>query len=79
MNWLRIFLLSLLLVGCGQADRGKAYVTSQKGGVSVIDLNSMELVEEINIGAEFPRGIGVTDDGKYLVTANCFFLMSSNK
>jgi len=70
MSRLSSLILILFLVGCGQADRGKAYVTSQKGGVSVIDLNSMELVEEINVGAEFPRGIGVTDDGKYLVTAN---------
>ncbi len=70
MNWLKIALLSIFLFGCGNSDRGKAYVTSQKGGVSVIDLNSMEIIEEINVRAEFPRGIGVTDDGKYLITAN---------
>ena len=50
--------------------KAKAYVTSQKGGISVIDLNSMEIIEEINVGATFPRGIGVTNDGKYLITAN---------
>ena len=73
MNLLKITLLSIFLFGCGNSDKGKegkAYVTSQKGGISVIDLNSMEIVEEINVGAGFPRGIGVTDDGKYLITAN---------
>ena len=70
MNWLKITLLSIFLFGCGNSDKGKAYVTSQKGGISVIDLNSMEIIEEINVGAGFPRGIGVTDDGKYLITAN---------
>ena len=70
MNLLKITLLSIFLFGCGNSDKGKAYVTSQKGGISVIDLNSMEIIEEINVGATFPRGIGVTDDGKYLITAN---------
>ena len=70
MNLLKITLLSIFLFGCGNSDKGKAYVTSQKGGISVIDLNSMEIIEEINVGAGFPRGIGVTDDGEYLITAN---------
>ena len=70
MNLIKISLLSMLLFGCGNSDKGKAYVTSQKGGISVIDLNSMEIIEEINVGATFPRGIGVTEDGKYLITAN---------
>jgi len=70
MHLLKITLLTLFLFGCGESDKGKAYVTSQKGGVSVLDLNSMEIIEEINVGAEFPRGIGITDDGKFLITAN---------
>jgi len=70
MHLLKITLLTLFLFGCGESDKGKAYVTSQKGGISVIDLNSMEIIEEINVGATFPRGIGVTNDGKYLITAN---------
>ena len=43
MNWLKLVFLTFFLIGCGQADRGKAYITSQKGGISVIDLNSMEV------------------------------------
>ena len=70
MNLIKIALLSIFLIGCGNSDKGKAYVTSQKGGVSVIDLNSMEIIEDIKVGAGFPRGVGVTDDGKLLITAN---------
>jgi len=70
MHLLKILLLTLFLFGCGESDKGRAYVTSQKGGVSVLDLNSMEIIEEINVGADFPRGIGITDDGKFLITAN---------
>ena len=69
MNLIKITFYQFLF-GCGNSDKGKAYVTSQKGGISVIDLNSMEIIEEINVGATFPRGIGVTEDGKYLITAN---------
>jgi YVTN family beta-propeller protein len=49
---------------------GVAYVTSQNGGVVVIDLATMEPTGTIDVGARGPRGIGVTADGKYLVTAN---------
>ena len=70
MNLIKVALLSIFLIGCGNSDKGKAYVTSQKGGVSVIDLNSMEIIEDIKVGAGFPRGIGITDDGKLLITAN---------
>ena len=52
------------------ADKGLAYVTNQKGNVTVIDLDTLATVSEIDPGAEGPRGIGVTADGKLLVTAN---------
>lgn len=47
-----------------------AYVSNQDGGVSIIDLASMETVGHITVEAGGPRGIGVTPDGKMLVTAN---------
>lgn len=50
--------------------KGMAYVSNQDGDVSVIDLNTLETVAQINVGAEGPRGLGVTADGKLLVTAN---------
>jgi DNA-binding beta-propeller fold protein YncE len=52
------------------ADKGIAYVSNQDGGVIVIDLATMETKGSLDIGAKGPRGIGVTADGKWLVTAN---------
>ncbi len=52
------------------ADAGKAYVTNQDGNVSVIDLATMETTGTVDIQAAGARGIGITDDGKFLVTAN---------
>jgi YVTN family beta-propeller protein len=71
--WGVLFGLACLpAVPAGAADGGKgmAYVSNQKGNVSVIDLDTLEAVSEIDVGAEGPRGIGVTSDGKLLVTAN---------
>jgi YVTN family beta-propeller protein len=51
-------------------EKGNAYVSNQDGGVSVIDLNTMETISNIDIQAKSPRGIAVTADGKYLITAN---------
>lgn len=50
--------------------RGLAYVSNQEGGVTVIDLNTMETVRSIDTKGGTPRGIGITADGKTLVTAN---------
>lgn len=52
------------------ADKGVAYVTNQDGGVTVIDLATMETKGNLDLGAKGPRGLGVTADGKLLVTAN---------
>lgn len=51
------------------ADRGKAYVSNQNGGVSVIDLNTLKSIDNIDVKADGPRGLGVSDDGKLLVVA----------
>jgi DNA-binding beta-propeller fold protein YncE len=51
-------------------DNAVAYVSNQDGGVTVIDLNTMEVKGALEIGAKGPRGIGITADGKWLVTAN---------
>lgn len=56
--------------GATAGEKGLAYVSNQDGGVTVIDLATMETKGSIDIGAKGPRGIGVTADGKYLVTAN---------
>ncbi len=55
----------------GAADgKGTAYVSNQDGDVTVIDLATLETIAELDVGAEGPRGLGVTADGKLLVTAN---------
>jgi len=54
------------------SNAGVAYITSQKSdnaGVSVIDLATMEVTKTIDVKAEAPRGLGITDDGKTLVVA----------
>ena len=67
-----LFGLACLLgqpAGAAQTE-GMAYVSNQDGAVTVIDLSTMEVVSEIDVGSGSPRGIGVTADGKLLVTAN---------
>ncbi len=70
-------LTSLLLIGLGLCSamahaehKGKAYVSNQDGGVTVIDLDTLETTGNIDIQGKGPRGIGVTADGKWLITAN---------
>jgi YVTN family beta-propeller protein len=50
--------------------KGVAYVSNQNGKVLVLDLETMDKKNELNIEAKGPRGIGITADGKWLVTAN---------
>lgn len=56
-------------VNVNAADRGKAYVSNQDGGVTVIDLNTMATAASIDVKGEGPRGLAISDDGKLLVVA----------
>jgi len=47
-----------------------AYVTEEDGAVSVIDLNRLSVTTRIRPPDIAPRGLNITFDGKYLVTAN---------
>jgi YVTN family beta-propeller protein len=47
-----------------------AYVSEEDGGISVIDLNSLQVVKKVHPQDVAPRGIGLTFDGNFLVTAN---------
>jgi YVTN family beta-propeller protein len=47
-----------------------AYVSEENGGISVIDLKSLSVIRRVHPANLAPRGIGITFDGKYLVTAN---------
>jgi YVTN family beta-propeller protein len=65
-----------LSLGCAttqveaEAGKGVAYVTSQEGDVSVIDLNTLSIAGSVHVEGKGPRGLGISADGKYLVTAN---------
>lgn len=51
-------------------SRGLAYVSNQDGAVSIISLDTMQTLKQLDVGAKGPRGIGITQDGKWIVTAN---------
>jgi YVTN family beta-propeller protein len=61
--------ISMLATTSAFADAGKAYVTSQDGGVTVIDLESMTTTGSIDVKGDGPRGLGLTEDGKFLIVA----------
>ena len=61
--------ISLAALNANAADRGKAYVSNQDGGVSIIDLNTLSTVGSIDVKGEGPRGLAVSEDGKQLVVA----------
>ena len=50
--------------------RNVAYVTEEDGGISIIDLNTLQVVKRVHPKDVAPRGIGLTFDGRYLITAN---------
>ncbi len=58
---------SLLAAPAGAA--GVAYVTNQGGGVTVIDAATLKPVASVAVGAA-PRGLAITPDGRWLLTAN---------
>jgi DNA-binding beta-propeller fold protein YncE len=47
-----------------------AYVTEEDGALSVVNLSTLQVERRIHFGKLAPRGLAVTVDGKYLVTAN---------
>jgi YVTN family beta-propeller protein len=63
-------LAALPAARAADAPAGTAYVSNQKGDISVIDLATMKVTGTIDAYGEEPRGIGVTADGKLLVVAN---------
>jgi YVTN family beta-propeller protein len=52
------------------AQPGVAYVSNQEGGVAVVDLATLRQTGVIDVEGKVPRGIGVTEDGRFLVVAN---------
>jgi DNA-binding beta-propeller fold protein YncE len=62
--------MTMLLQQSNAAERGEAFVSNQEGGVSVINLDTLDIERSIDVQGKSPRGVGVTVDGKFLVTAN---------
>jgi DNA-binding beta-propeller fold protein YncE len=46
------------------------YVSEQNAGVATLNGSTLQRTGEIDVGGESPRGIAVTHDGKFLLTAN---------
>ncbi len=83
-NCVKVVLVGLALVGvsvlsgCSSDESATensdtsplAYVTNQKGNITVIDLETLEVAGEIDVEGKGPRGIGITPDGKTIVVAN---------
>lgn len=53
-----------------RAPTNVAYVTEEDDGISVIDLNSLQVVRRIHPANVAPRGLGVTFDGNFIITAD---------
>ncbi len=63
-----VSLLALAAAPVAAADA--VYVTNQGGGVSVLDPVKLTVVRTVDVGGVGPRGVALTPDGKYLLTAN---------
>src|SRR3954452_1930164 len=67
-----IALTAALIVAASTAHAAAplAYVTSEKAGVGVIDLDRMTLVKTFPVGADGPRGLSLNENGTRLLVAN---------
>jgi YVTN family beta-propeller protein len=74
--WLSASLVVALIAGTFlwtrylRAPTNVAYVTEEDGGISVIDLGKLRVIRRVKPNDVAPRGLAVTFDGKYLITAN---------
>jgi YVTN family beta-propeller protein len=60
----------LLYVRYVRPPMNVAYVSEEEGGIQVINLSTLQIVRGVQPPDIAPRGIGVTFDGKFLITAN---------
>lgn len=61
---------AMLAAGAAHAAAPVAYVTSEKAGIGVIDLDNMTLEKTFSIGASGPRGLSLNEDGTRLIIAD---------
>jgi len=59
-----------VLLCAGTASAAQAFVSTEGGGIAVIDLDRLEPVASLPTGGKGPRGLGLTADGRYLLAAN---------
>jgi DNA-binding beta-propeller fold protein YncE len=67
---MRILVAAAALAFSTSALAQKLYVSDQQGGVIVLDGSTFARIGQIDVGGKGPRGIAVTHDGKFLLTAN---------
>jgi len=60
----------LLWTHCLKVPTNVAYVSEEEGGISVLDLSTLKVIRRAHPSDIAPRGLVVTFDGKYVVTAN---------
>ena len=71
-----VLLLAAAAVGAGywyknfRVPANVAYVTEEGGKIDVIDLSTMKVARSVEPPDIAPRGLALTHDGKYLITAN---------
>lgn len=66
----RFVLCATLAIAAQTATASTAYVTTEKEGVAVIDLDQMSVTKTIPLGEDGPRGLSLTADGAHLLVAN---------
>jgi hypothetical protein len=67
---LALAVVTLLWVRYLRVPTKIAYVSEEEGGISVVDLNTLKVIRRVHPKDVAPRGLGVSFDGKYLITAN---------
>lgn len=65
-----LILAALLWTRYLRVPTNVAYVTEEEGGISVIDLTTLRVIRRVQPKDIAPRGLAVSVDGKYLITAN---------
>jgi YVTN family beta-propeller protein len=63
-------LAALWVVRIERIPKNVAYVSEENGAISIIDLNKLQVIRRIRPKDVAPRGIGITFDGRFLITAN---------
>src|SRR5437879_11972003 len=52
-----------------RAPENVAYVSGEKGGITAIELKTLDILKQIDLKGVAARGTSLTSDGRYLVRA----------